>query len=152
MLKPYHSRLSVLIDDRRAVVYRGDTAYLSDLRASKIQQAHVGSLIPIDDKGGDRAPEFADNEISRPIKQKPQAELELEQAVEPTSQDDEADVIEVFVEDLREAVEGLHHSSRRAVARKLGGDDDINTKDADELIAAASDDELQEAARDHLGG
>lgn len=139
MLKPYHSRLSVLIDDKRAVVYRGGTAYLSDLRASKIQEAHVGSLIPIEVKAEQPEPE-------------PQAELELEQAVEPTSQDDEADVVEVFVEDLREAVEGLHHSSRRAVARKLGGDDDINTKDADELIAAACDEELQEAARDHLGG
>ncbi|MEC8018828.1 MAG: hypothetical protein VX160_07685 [Actinomycetota bacterium] len=56
--------------------------------------------------------------------------------------------------DVRGLVLSLHHAQRRSIARALGADEDITTKQADAFIKAIDEDglsELEEAASEFLG-
>ena len=128
-LLQFVSFLSVLHDDRNAIIYHGQVAYLTKARAKLILDCQPGVLEPV--------------KRAKKKKAKPQPAPDQGQADGGASS-------AVEIVDLRTAVASLHHSSRRAVARKLGGVDDLTTAEADEIIAAAADDELARAAADQL--
>jgi hypothetical protein len=128
-LLKFVSALSVLHDDRNAIIYHGQVAHLTKARAKLILDCQPGVLEPI---------KQAEKKKAKP------------QPVPDDGQVDGGASSSVEIVDLRTAVAALYHSSRRAIARKLGGGDDLTTADADEIIAAASDHELAEAAADQL--
>ena len=133
-LLKYRSALSVLHDDRGAVVFRNEIAHLTSARAKKILECQPGVL----------------ELLEQPKKKRPQPKrkAEVEPEVEPEVDSGSSEAVEIV--DLRAAVADLHHSSRRAVARKLGGGDDLTTAQADQLIGDADDEALAKAAADQL--
>lgn len=129
-LLKYRSALSVLHDDRGAVIFRNEIAHLTSARAKKILDCQPGVL----------------ELLEQPKKKRPQPKRKAE--VEPEVDSGSSEAVEIV--DLRAAVADLHHSSRRAVARKLGGGDDLTTAQADQLIGDADNEALAKAAADQL--
>lgn len=131
-IREYINKVNQLLWDCRGnMVGPGDHCFLSDERFAILEAARPSSLEPVD--------------VASPPR-----EVTPESKETTPSPGEVADVDS----DVRGLVLSLHHAQRRSIARALGADEDITTKQADAFIKAIDEDglsELEEAASEFLG-